>query len=201
MSGGTTEEDLRRTLRLFKRNMLSKAHPSLWSAGIRPPSLLEQSLLPKLSRLDDDDDASLSAENSSIGAQMTIFYGGNVHVYDNVSVDQFDAIKLAVASQTTSKDLPEITKHTSKFNITPANSKLAATAPYLHHCRRHSIQQFLEKRRLRLANQVIPYAAGPKDSNENKHRQSNSDDVGGREAGHKDFSPAPFPSKFGFSFP
>ncbi|KAL0412760.1 UNVERIFIED_CONTAM: hypothetical protein Sradi_1477700 [Sesamum radiatum] len=54
--------------------------------GLRPPSLLEQQLLPVI-KSGDAAPFSSSGEKSKT-AQLTIFYKGEINVYDNVSADK-----------------------------------------------------------------------------------------------------------------
>uniref|UniRef100_A0A7N0RFQ3 Protein TIFY n=1 Tax=Kalanchoe fedtschenkoi TaxID=63787 RepID=A0A7N0RFQ3_KALFE len=207
----TTEENIR-TLPLFTRHtpsndtvFTSRASGRLvpWKPGTspRPTTLLERSLLPKLTSADGE--APLSTDDSST-AQMTVFYAGTVHVYDHISVDTFQAIARVAAGQTSPVDHPQVkpqldpdsmltANQTPKPNFSP-NPKPHAAQDLLPPARRYSIKQFLEKRQHRLARQY------PYDKSKIRPGNEHAESSGGGETRRISFSPAPFPSVVGFSF-
>ncbi|KAL2231402.1 uncharacterized protein LOC105172534 [Sesamum indicum] len=107
-------------------NGCSISPPSLHS-GLRPPSLLEQQLLPVIKG---NDAAPFSSSGEKFkSAQLTIFYKGEINVYDTVSADKARAIMVlacesslsaAVAKNAADSHVPM----TRKESVPPASNSL-----------------------------------------------------------------------------
>jgi len=111
-------------------------------------------------------------------AQLTIFYGGVVNVYDDIPPDQAQAIMLIASSENYS-GYP----HTKVQNSTcTSQTELKTSLPVMKFSgesdlpigRKHSLQRFLKKRKERvIANAKSPYTAADED-NTPKGLRSNS---------------------------
>ncbi|PON48775.1 Jasmonate-zim domain protein [Parasponia andersonii] len=186
----------------------------------RPPSLLERQLFPEL-RCEDsvNNPTKTSFAEKSSTAQLTIFYGGRVNVYDNVSAEKAQEAMLILDGQNC----------TSKPFIGEASKTDVRAPSYLHSvpkskagptlARKYSLQCFVEKRRDRIINHS-PYEAavlasrsspssGTQDREEEAERESRGLNENENENGCPSSSSSsssssflsPFPSRFGYFFP
>ncbi|TQE07382.1 hypothetical protein C1H46_007035 [Malus baccata] len=149
-------------------------------------SLLERKLLPGL-RCGDQSNKTSTTE------QLTIFYNGIVHVYDDIPADKAKEIMCLASENSSSKPLirERLKKAPPPLRPQLSVSKLRAGVPM---ARRHSLQCFLEKRRGRIINKY-PYALHPGKQEDNEafiNNQSNEN--------HK-ISLSPFPSRLGYFYP
>ncbi|KAE8007939.1 hypothetical protein FH972_004494 [Carpinus fangiana] len=123
----------------------------------RPPSLLEQELLPRLRC--DALPSKLLDDKSSI-SQLTIFYAGSVNVYNNLPADKAQAIMLLAGESSLSipivQEMPTVEVRTPSCQSN--SSSLHKSKAGLPKARRYSIQCFLEKRRGRQRKKA-PYAS------------------------------------------
>ncbi|PKI53054.1 hypothetical protein CRG98_026634 [Punica granatum] len=105
----------------------------------RPPSLLEQGLLPEFRK-------GPSPFSFSASLQLTIFYAGTVHVYDNVSFDKAQAIALLAGESSSPKCgfVPRSEETEKRIHISqphlPSMFKLEADLPV---ARKNSLRRFL----------------------------------------------------------
>ncbi|KAM7470328.1 hypothetical protein LguiA_008511 [Lonicera macranthoides] len=123
------------------------------SDSFRRPSCLERVLFPGIK--DDLKLPNLTGEKSST-AQLTIFYAGEISVYDNISVEKAQAIMLIAGGNASSAPM---VKNVTKVGIArpsnlPSTCMLQAEFPL---ARKHSLQRFFEKRRDRKINRS-PYS-------------------------------------------
>ncbi|KAL1828313.1 hypothetical protein DCAR_0207517 [Daucus carota subsp. sativus] len=188
------------------RNQLrfSALNPQQFAYTSRPSTLLEKHLLPAL-----ESSAKLpisSGESKTAKPQLTIFYNGAINVYDNVSVDQAQAIFLlagrATVSPPTVTETPKVDiAKPQKVDNTSSIGKLQTDLPL---ARTISLQHFLAKRRQRIMSKS-PYPAPSSSSTrkdvdkeyaEMKQNRNNIVDLNEE----KSFSKSPFPSQ-GFFFP
>ncbi|KAL0454467.1 UNVERIFIED_CONTAM: Sodium/pyruvate cotransporter BASS2, chloroplastic [Sesamum latifolium] len=101
--------------------------PPSFDGGFRPPSLLEQQLLPVI-KSDDTAPFSSSGEKSK-SAQLTIFYKGEINVYDNVSADKARAVMVLACESSLSAAVVKnaVVSHvpmTRKESVPPASNSL-----------------------------------------------------------------------------
>ncbi|MCD7466339.1 hypothetical protein HAX54_002949 [Datura stramonium] len=115
---------------------------------------LELSILPQLRH--DDTKLTVSQREKPESEQLTIFYAGTVHVYDNIAVEKAESIlNLALESSNLSAPInaKEI-KQTQKSQL-PSACMFQADLPI---ARRKSLKRFFEKRHNRIISQH-PYAS------------------------------------------
>jgi len=128
------------------------------------------------------------------GAQLTIFYGGTVYVYDDIPTDKGQAIMLMASSgnyssyphtkvhngwvsQTEQKISVPVIKLSkgSGMEPQPSSTQLRTGSSDIPIARKHSLQRFLEKRRHRVnAKEKCPYKTGEADNPEPPQHPSSS---------------------------
>ncbi|TXG53812.1 hypothetical protein EZV62_019068 [Acer yangbiense] len=159
--------------------------PKFSSNLARPPTLLEQELLPGM-RYDETESKSTNAK-SSREELITIFYAGTVNVYSNVPHDKAQAIMLLARESSSPKS--EVTKIPLLHQPRKSFCNLQSDLPI---ARKRSLQYFLEKRRQRLVDKS-PYFH-LKTKNEKNEPTTNNEK-------QKSLSLSPFPSRLGFFIP
>ncbi|KAF3685703.1 putative protein TIFY 3A-like [Capsicum annuum] len=119
-------------------------------------SNLELAILPKLVH-DDDTKLPVSQREKGESEQLTIFYAGIVHVYDNIPAEKAESIiNLAreSCSQLSGSTVAKEIKSTHKSQV-PSVCKFQADLPI---ARRKSLERFFEKRHNRITSKQ-PYAS------------------------------------------
>ncbi|KAL0387226.1 UNVERIFIED_CONTAM: hypothetical protein Sradi_2604400 [Sesamum radiatum] len=101
--------------------------PPSFNGGLRTPSLLEQQLLPMI--MSDDVGPFSSSGQKSKSAQLTIFYKGEINVYDNVSADKARAVMVLACQSSLSAAVAKnaADSHVSatpKESVPPARNSL-----------------------------------------------------------------------------
>ncbi|XP_061363524.1 protein TIFY 3-like [Gastrolobium bilobum] len=195
--------DMSQSICLFKKYLLTRGRSNIRRADRqecepsfqREASSLEQKLLPQMSSRCDGVPSPLSEDRFST-AQLTIFYGGDINVYDNIPVDKAQAIMLLASESSLSNiaatEIPK--KHMEapsyRSNVTPINKPKIG----IPMARRYSLQCFLKKRRNRIL-EKSPYASPSNSSSLRKMA-----DVALNEAPYPSHSVSlsPFPSRLGF---
>ncbi|XP_010256256.1 PREDICTED: protein TIFY 3-like [Nelumbo nucifera] len=154
------------TTDLFKKFLLSKAENNKCkttmngSEAIKPfppralippeptqPPYLEQELLSDIGPQWTTHPMSFNKSTSNLKAQLTIFYSGLIYVFDDVPLDKAQAIML-LAGESSSPNL--IKAQTSAKLGTAALPSSNFASIHIPIARKHSLQQFLEKRRNRI---------------------------------------------------
>ncbi|PHU10216.1 hypothetical protein BC332_22076 [Capsicum chinense] len=123
---------------------------------LRRMSNLELAILPKLVH-DDDTKLPVSQREKGESEQLTIFYAGIVHVYDNIPAEKAESIiNLAreSCSQLSGSTVAKEIKSTHKSQV-PSVCKFQADLPI---ARRKSLERFFEKRHDRITSKQ-PYAS------------------------------------------
>ncbi|XP_062025588.1 protein TIFY 10A-like [Rosa rugosa] len=166
-----------------------------WNNFRRPPSLLEQVLLPQLQSCGE---VEATPSNDKTSKQLTIFFNGVINVYNNIPVDKAQAIMRLAGESSLLKPVvaerpkPDVRKPSNKSKLRSA-SKLRAGIPM---ARRYSLQCFLEKRRDRIISKS-PYAL----PREKQAEEDNEADKGkGLNEENRRLLPdlSPFPSRLGY---
>ncbi|XP_021286935.1 protein TIFY 9-like [Herrania umbratica] len=200
---GKTNEEESEALKkkLPPRALIPLLPPKFASAKFsrRPPSFLEQELLPGI-RCNEIRTNSTGVESSK--AQLTIFYAGVINVYDNVPTDKAQAIMLLAGESSLPKPIAnEKPKTDSKAPLHPPNvessCKLQAGLPI---ARKISLQHFLAKRRHRIGNNS-PYApTANKDEEKLAIRKLTLENKNSKDNNHS-ISLSPLPSRIGYFLP
>ncbi|TMW87899.1 hypothetical protein EJD97_019299 [Solanum chilense] len=115
----------------------------------RRMSNLELAILPQLGH--DDSKDPVSQRVTSESEQLTIFYAGIVHVYDNISVQKAESIMNLASENCNAKEI----KPTQKSQVPHHVYKFQAELPI---ARRKSLKRFFEKRHNRITSKQ-PYAS------------------------------------------
>ncbi|KAK3028271.1 hypothetical protein RJ639_037605 [Escallonia herrerae] len=172
---------------------------TLRDATYRHPTLLEQMIFPQTRR---EPVLPIAPGQDYSKAQLTIFYSGNINVYDNVPPEKFQTIMLLAGGSapivTSTPDI-DVAKPPQKFKL-PSLCKLQADLPL---ARKLSLQRFLQKRRDRIINKA-PYVspaitARKHDNRDEDDRLSTNGDAAGFDNEHTGLFP--FPSRFGYLLP
>ncbi|KAK1374229.1 Jasmonate-zim-domain protein 12 [Heracleum sosnowskyi] len=204
--GKRAEEELSESIKNQLR--FSGMHPQQFAYTSRPSTLLEKRLLP--AHESGAKFPTSSGESKTSKPQLTIFYNGTINVYDNVSVDQAQAIFLLAGGATVS---PPVVTNTPKADLAKPQ-KVHQPDTTLSICklqtadlplaRTISLQHFLEKRRRRIMNKS-PYPAPsssttrPDVDKEITQTELKLNNIGESNS-EKSFSNSPFPSR-GYFFP
>ncbi|WMV12380.1 hypothetical protein MTR67_005765 [Solanum verrucosum] len=117
--------------------------------GQRRMSNLELAILPQLGH--DDTTALVSQRDKSESEQLTIFYAGVVHVYDNISVQKAESIMILARENCNAKEIKPTQKSQAPHHV----YKFQADLPI---ARRKSLKRFFEKRHDRIISKQ-PYAS------------------------------------------
>lgn len=99
----------------------------------------------------DDTKDPVSQRVTSESEQLTIFYAGIVHVYDNISVQKAESIMNLASENCNAKEI----KPTQKSQVPHHVYKFQAELPI---ARRKSLKRFFEKRHSRITSKQ-PYAS------------------------------------------
>ncbi|KAK2966100.1 hypothetical protein RJ640_025596 [Escallonia rubra] len=196
---GKTNEDESEAIKRAPYSKCRLIPYALRDATCRHPTLLEQKIFPQIRR---EPVLPTSPGQDYSKAQLTIFYSGNINVYDNVPLEKFQAIMLLAGGSapivTSTPDM-DVARPPQKFKL-PSLCKLQADLPL---ARKHSLQCFLQKRRDRIINKA-PYVspaitARKHDDQDEDERLSTNGDAAGFD--NENTSLSPFPSRFGYFLP